>query len=130
MSDCRDRIPPLSPFEEATGFTRALRDGNRILTSGIVAVAPDGSTPADAGAQADLCFAEIVRHVEALGGRAEHVARIRMFVTDMADAEAISAAFARAFRTVRPVATMVAVAALYRREWKLEVEAEAILPPA
>ena len=127
MTD-RRRIPALSPFEEEIGFTRAIRVGDRILTSGIVASGSAGSIPAEAGAQADLCFAEIVRHVEALGGRAEDLVRVRMFVTDMADADAVSAAFARALKRARPVATLVAVAALYRPDWKVEIEAEAVVP--
>jgi enamine deaminase RidA (YjgF/YER057c/UK114 family) len=123
----RHRIPPLSPFEEEIGFTRALRVGDRILVSGTVAAGPDGSIPPDAGAQADLCFQEIVRHIEELGGRAQDVVRVRMFVTDIADADAVSAAFTRAMKPVRPTGTLVAVAALYRPEWKVEIEAEAVV---
>ncbi len=126
MSD-RRRIPPLSPFEEEIGFTRAIRVENRILVSGTVAVAADGTVPADAGAQADLCFAEIIRHIETLGGRADDVVRVRMFVTDIADADAVSAAFSRALKCARPTGTLVAIAALYRPDWKVEIEAEAIV---
>jgi enamine deaminase RidA (YjgF/YER057c/UK114 family) len=123
----RRRIPPLSPFEEEIGFTRALRDGDHILVSGITAVLPDGSVPAAAGAQADRCFQEIIRYVEELGGRAEDIVRVRMFVTDIADADAVSAAFSRALKCARPTGTLVAVAALYRPEWKVEIEAEALV---
>ena len=100
MSD-RTRIPPRSPFEEEIGFTRAVRVGDRILVSGITAVMPDGSIPAEAGAQADRCFAEIVSYIEELGGRATDVVRVRMFVTDIADADAVSAAFSRAMKPAR-----------------------------
>ena len=127
MTD-RSRIPPLSPFEEEIGFTRAIRVGDRILCSGVTAVLPDGSVPADAGAQADRCFTQIISYIEQLGGQAEHVVRVRMFVTDMADADAVSAAFARALKCARPTGTLVAVAALYRPEWKVEIEAEAMIP--
>ena len=126
MSD-RRRCPPMSPFEEEIGFTRALRVGDRILTSGIVAVRPDGSIPAEAGAQADLCFAEIIRHVEALGGRAGDVVRVRMFVTDIADAPAVTAAFTKAVGHARPTGTLVAVAALAAPAFKVEIEAEAVI---
>jgi enamine deaminase RidA (YjgF/YER057c/UK114 family) len=126
MTEAR-RIPPLSPFEEEIGFTRALRVGDRILVSGMTAVLPDGSVPAEAGAQADRCFAEILRYIEELGGRPGDVVRVRMFVTDIADADAVSAAFARAMKQARPVATLVAIAALYRPDWKVEIEAEAIV---
>jgi enamine deaminase RidA (YjgF/YER057c/UK114 family) len=123
----RRRIPPRSPFEEEIGFTRAVRVGNRILCSGITAVMPDGSVPADAGAQADRCFAEIISYIEELGGAATDVVRVRMFVTDVADADAVSAAFSRAMKPARPTGTLVAVAALYRPEWKVEIEAEAVV---
>jgi enamine deaminase RidA (YjgF/YER057c/UK114 family) len=123
----RRRIPPLSPFEEEIGFTRAVRVGDRILVAGTTAVMPDGSVPADAGAQADRCFQEIIRYIEELGGRAEDVVRVRMFVTDIADADAISAAFSRALKRARPTGTLVAIAGLYRPDWKVEIEAEAIV---
>jgi enamine deaminase RidA (YjgF/YER057c/UK114 family) len=125
----RRRIPALSPFEEDIGFTRAVRIGDRILVSGITAVLPDGSVPVEAGAQADRCFAEIIHYIEQLGGRAEDVVRVRMFVTDIADADAVSAAFSRALKRARPTGTLVAIAALYRPDWKVEIEAEAVVRP-
>jgi enamine deaminase RidA (YjgF/YER057c/UK114 family) len=122
-----ERIPPLSPFEWEIGFTRALRVGNQIWVSGITAVMPDGSVPAEAGAQADRCFAEIIRYIEQLGGQADDVVRVRMFVTNIADANAVSAAFSRAVKIARPTGTLVAVAALARPDWKVEIEAEALV---
>lgn len=127
-ADGRRRIPPLSPFEEETGFTRALRTGNRILVSGTVARPQEQlKIPYTAGEQADDCFAQIIEHIEALGGRAEDVVRVRMFVTDIADADEVSASFSRALKGARPTGTLVAVAALYRPEWKVEIEAEAVV---
>ena len=123
----RTRIPPLSPFEEQAGFTRALRTGNRIVASGTIGVEPDGSVAHDAGAQADRCFALIGQYIEQLGGRIADVVRVRMFVTDIADADAVTAAFTRALGHVRPTGTLVAIAALYRPEWKVEIEAEAVV---
>ncbi len=123
----RTRIPPLSPFEEAIGFTRALRAGDRIVVSGQVGVEDDGSVAPDAGQQADRCFAQIAHYIAELGGRMEDVVRIRMFVTDIADADAVSAAFSRALGHVRPTGTLVAIAALYDPRWKVEIEAEAVV---
>jgi enamine deaminase RidA (YjgF/YER057c/UK114 family) len=124
----RTRIPPLSLFEEEVGYTRALRTGNRILVSGTVArPQADGRYAFAAAEQADDCFSQIIGHIETLGGRAEHVVRVRMFVTDMADADAVSAAFSRALKCARPTGTLVAVAALYHPEWKVEIEAEAVV---
>ena len=123
----RTRIPPLSPFEEQAGFTRALRTGNRIVCSGTVGVEEDGSVSPDAGLQADRCFVQIKSYIEELGGRMEDVVRVRMFATDIKDADAITAAFTRALGHVRPTGTLVAVAALYHPSWKVEIEAEAVI---
>ncbi len=124
----RSRIQPLSPFEEEVGFTRALRVGDRIVVSGTTANNPDGSVPTEAGDQADMIFAEIIRHIETLGGKAEHVVRVRMFVTDIAYADAVSASFSRHMKVARPTGTLVAISELYRAEWKVEIEAEAVVP--
>ena len=124
----RKRTHSASPFEEQIGFCRAMRIGDRILVSGTGPVEPDGSsTPGDAGAQADRCFAIIVEQVGALGGRVEDIVRVRMFATDMADTEAIGTSHARWMKPARPTATLVAVSALARPEWKVEIEAEAVI---
>ena len=123
----RTRIPPLSPFEEQAGFTRALRTGNRIVCAGTVGVEEDGSVSPDAGKQADRCFAMIRSYIEELGGQMEDVVRVRMFATDIKDADAITAAFTRALGHVRPTGTLVAIAALYHPSWKVEIEAEAVV---
>ena len=124
----RQRASSASPYEAEIGFCRAIRVDDRIMVAGTGPVEPDGSsTPGDAGAQADRCFAIIRAAIEELGGTLDEVVRTRMFLTDIADMDLVSAAHARAMRGARPVATMVAVAALARPEWKVEIEAEAIV---
>jgi enamine deaminase RidA (YjgF/YER057c/UK114 family) len=126
----RQRTRSASPFEEQIGFCRAMRVGDRILVSGTAPIEDDGSsTPGDAGAQADRCFTLIHRAIAELGGRPDDVVRVRMFVTDIADADAVSASHARHMMAARPTATLVAISALYRPEWKVEIEAEAIVAP-
>lgn len=126
-ADGRQRIPPLSPFEEAAGFTRAIRVGDRILVSGTVGTEADGSVSPEAGRQADRCFEQILAYIVQLGGQSGDVVRVRMFVTTIADADAVTAAFTRAVGHARPTGTLVAIAALYQPAWKVEIEAEAIL---
>ena len=117
-----------SPYEAAYGFSRAVRVGNRILVSGTAPVEPDGtSTPGDAAAQTRRCFAIILGAIEELGGSARDIVRTRMFITDPADADAIGAVHGQIFRDVRPAATMVVVSALLRPEWRIEIEAEALV---
>lgn len=117
-----------SPYESSYGFARAVRVGDRILVSGTAPVEEDGSsTPGDAAAQARRCFAIVLRAVEELGGSAADVIRTRMFITDAADADQVGAVHGELFRDVRPAATMVVVSALLRDEWRVEIEAEALL---
>ena len=125
--DGRQRIPALSPFEEQAGFTRALRVGERIVVAGTVGTEADGSVSPEAGRQADRCFEQILDYIAQLGGQVGDVVRVRMFVTDIADADAVTAAFTRAVAPARPTGTLVAISALYNPAWKCEIEAEAVI---
>ncbi len=117
-----------SPYEAAYGFSRAVRVDNRILVSGTAPVEPDGSsTPGHAAAQARRCFAIILQAVAELGGTPSDVVRTRMYITDPADADLVGAFHGEIFGDVRPAATMVVVAALLRDEWRVEIEAEALI---
>ena len=121
------RTASTSPYEAAFGFSRAVRVGNRILVSGTAPVEPDGSsTPGDAAAQTRRCFAIILSAIKELGGSVNDVVRTRMYIADPADADAIGAVHGEIFRDIRPASTMV-VAALLRPEWRIEIEAEALL---
>lgn len=119
-----------SPYEAQFGFSRAVREGNRIVVAGTGPVEPDGSTtPGGAAEQADRCLAIIVAAIEELGGSARDVVRTRMLLTDPADQDAVGAVHARYFAEAKPAATMAGVAWLCRPEWKVEIEAEALVPP-
>ena len=80
-----------------------------------------------AGEQATRCFEQIVDYIQQLGGQSGDVVRVRMFVTDIADAEAVTAAFTKAVGHARPAGTLVAVAALAAPIFKVEIEAEAVI---
>ncbi len=124
----RQRASSGSPFEATIGFSRAVRVGDRILVSGTAPVEDDGtSTPGAAEAQAERCLAVIVRAIEQLGGAAEDVVRTRLYLTDAADGDAVGRAHGRWFADIRPASTMIVVAALLRPEWRIEIEAEAIV---
>ncbi|WP_298469321.1 RidA family protein [uncultured Erythrobacter sp.] len=124
----RQRTTSGSPFEAEFGFCRAVRDGDRIIVAGTGPVEPDGSTtPGGAAEQAERCCALIVAAIEDLGGSADDVVRTRMLLTDFNDQEAVGSVHARYFGDARPAATMAGVAWLCRKEWKVEIEAEALI---
>ena len=125
----RQCIASASPFEPIYGYSRAVRVGNRIDVAGCAPVEPDGSsTPGDAGVQAARCLAIIGEALAALGGSFADVVRTRMYITDAADADLVGHAHGAVFKDIRPAATMIVIPALIRPEWKVEIEAEAILP--
>jgi enamine deaminase RidA (YjgF/YER057c/UK114 family) len=129
MSERRQRTTSGSPYEATFGFSRAVREGDRIIVAGTGPVEPDGSTtPGGVAEQAARCCAIIVAAIEALGGSAADVVRTRMLLTDPADQDAVGAVHARFFGAARPAATMAGVAWLCRPEWRVEIEAEAVLP--
>jgi len=125
--DGRQRIPARSPFEEEIGFTRGLRAGNLIFVSGTIGTEADGTVSPDAGRQADRAYELIRSHIEELGGHMGDVVRVRMFVTDIKDADAVSAAFTRALKPTRPCGTLVQIVTLYGPQWKVEIEADAVI---
>ena len=118
-----------SPWEARFGFARAVRIGNRIVVAGTGPVEDDGSTtPGDAVAQAERCCILICRALAELGGGPQDVVRTRMLLVDPADQEAVGAAHARFFGEAQPAATMAGVAWLCGDDWKVEIEAEALVP--
>jgi enamine deaminase RidA (YjgF/YER057c/UK114 family) len=124
----RTRTTSGSPFEATFGFARAVRAGNRIIVAGTGPVEPDGSTTAGGAAeQAARCCAIIVAAIEDLGGSAADVVRTRMLLIDPADQDAVGAVHARFFGAAKPAATMAGVAWLCRSEWRVEIEAEALV---
>jgi enamine deaminase RidA (YjgF/YER057c/UK114 family) len=125
--DGRQRIPPLGAFEESAKFTRAIRVGERIIVAGNIGVEEDGSISPDAGRQAERCFEQIIDYIQQLGGRSDDIVRVRMFVTDIADAMVVTNAFTKACGHARPAGTLVGISALAGPAFKVEIEAEAIV---
>jgi enamine deaminase RidA (YjgF/YER057c/UK114 family) len=125
----RQRTTSGSPYEARFGFCRAVRVGQRIVVAGTGPVEPDGSTtPGGAAEQAERCLTIIVAAIAELGGSAADVVRTRMLLTDPADQDAVGAVHARFFGSAPPAATMAGVAWLCRPEWRVEIEAEAVVP--
>ncbi len=129
MADAtRRKHSSASPFEPVYGYSRAVRVGSRIDVAGCAPIEPDGSsTVGDAGVQAARCLRIIGEALEALGGSFADVVRTRMYITDPADSDLVGRAHGAVFGDIRPASTMLVIPALIRPEWKVEIEAEAIL---
>ena len=117
-----------SPFEDVAGFSRAVVVGRPVHVPGTAPIPPDGSpTPEGAYEQARLCLEIIGAALERAGSSFEDVVRTACYVTDRAHWEDVARAHGEAFRDVRPAATCV-VTALLDPAWKVEIEADAVLP--
>ena len=124
----RQRISSGSLFEPAIGFSRAVRVGDRVVVSGTGPVVPVGRCPDDAGDQARRCFEIIAAALGEAGASLNDVVRTRVYITAAEHADAVGAVHSELLGRVRPAATMVVVAGLLDPAWKVEIEAEAVLP--
>jgi len=121
----RQLISSGSPFEEPIGFSRAIRAGNLVLVSGTAPVWPDGSCDPDPYVQARRCLEIICTALQEAGASLDRVVRTRMFLTDVADQEAVGRAHGEIFGSIRPASTMIVVKVLLDPRWKVEIEADA-----
>jgi aryl-alcohol dehydrogenase-like predicted oxidoreductase/enamine deaminase RidA (YjgF/YER057c/UK114 family) len=115
-------------WEGLAGFSRAVREGNRIVVSGTTAthgtLAIGGADPV---AQAHFVIDKLEGAIQSLGGCLEDVVRTRVYVRRTSDWEAVSRVHGERFRHVQPANTLVR-ADLIGDEYLVEMEAEAVLP--
>jgi enamine deaminase RidA (YjgF/YER057c/UK114 family) len=118
-----------SPFEAVAGFSRAVVSDRLVHVAGTAPIPRDGApTPAGAYEQAHVCLDLIAEALGRAGSSLEHVVRTRMFLTDATDWPEIARAHGDAFGAVRPAATAVVVAGLLHPSWRVEIEADAVVP--
>lgn len=122
----RRNISSGGPYEAPYGYSRAVRIGNLVEVAGTCAQPPnvDGC---DAGTQARDALRIIVEALAEAGASVSDVIRTRIYVTDLADTEAVLTAHGDVFGDVRPAATLVQVAGLIDPALKVEIEATAVL---
>jgi aryl-alcohol dehydrogenase-like predicted oxidoreductase/enamine deaminase RidA (YjgF/YER057c/UK114 family) len=125
----RARIDSGSLWEPIAGYSRAIRQGNRILVSGTTATHGNGHVIGknDAAVQTTYILDKIAASVKALGGRLEDVVRTRIYLTNTDDWQAVSKVHGSYFGLIRPANTMLQVAGLIGDGYLVEIEAEAVL---
>jgi enamine deaminase RidA (YjgF/YER057c/UK114 family) len=117
----RINVSSQSAFEDEVGYSRAVRVGPLVVVAGTTAPGADVATQAR----------EALRRIEVAladtGAALTDVVRTRMFVTDITSWRDVAAVHAEVFGDIRPVASMVEVAALIAPELRIEIEVDAYL---
>jgi enamine deaminase RidA (YjgF/YER057c/UK114 family) len=121
----RQLVPAVSPQAAIVGYSRAVRDGRVVHVAG---TAPIGTDSLDPYEQARRCLEIITEALHELGAKPEHVVRTRVYLVDADDWEAVGRAHGEVFGDVRPASAMLVIAALLDPSWRVEIEADALLP--
>jgi enamine deaminase RidA (YjgF/YER057c/UK114 family) len=114
--------------EPVSHYCHVTKAGNLIWVSGTVGMAADGSVPADVVEQFELAIANLDTCLKAVGAGAEHVVKVTVYLTDIADRKKINPIRQRYCGPHRPASTLVEVSALVLPTLKVEIEAQAMLP--
>lgn len=125
-ADGRRRVLSGTFWEEAAGFCRAIRVGDRILVSGTTATHRDRAIGGDdPAAQMHFIIDKVEGAIISLGGSLENVVRTRVYIRNTHDWEAVSRVHGERFRSIRPANTLVQ-AELVGDEYLVEMDAEAV----
>ena len=115
-----DIQPPAANYSHATAVPPNAR---WLYLSGQVGVAPDGTIPDDAAAQAEICFANIGAIPRAAGMAPGDLVRLTTYLVDPRDRAAYMAVRDRFVGSPPPASTLVVIAALADPRYRIEVEA-------
>lgn len=118
------------PFARYAHGVEIPGDWRIVQTSGQLGMAPDGTIPGSARAQADICFANVAEILSAAGMGPQDVAHVSAYVTDRAHMKDYMAARDAFLAQVPrlPASTLVIVTGFTRPEFLVEVEVLAAAP--
>ncbi len=124
------RINPDGLSQPAT-YTHVVRAGTLLFIAGQVGAKADGTLAGPGmAAQLDQVLQNLQIALRSQGANFGHIAKITIFTTSIAEFRAPEAAAIRAkyFGDHRPASTLVQISQLANPDYKVEIEAIAVLP--
>lgn len=117
------RCPEVPELPGAT-WSNALRAGNELVISGMTAYPACRDRPMDAYEQSLECLRKIEALTRSAGGSLDQVLKLTVYLTDIADKDAVGRARRERFTPPYPASTLVGVHALAFPEVRVEIDAE------
>jgi enamine deaminase RidA (YjgF/YER057c/UK114 family) len=108
-------------------FAQATVVGDVVQVAGQVGIGADGKTPESIEDQTRQAFENLKRVLEAAGSSMDHVTQLTQYFTDLSEARASDSVIDEFFTKYYPARTVVQVTSLVRPEFRLEVQATAVL---
>ncbi len=124
----RTNIPARSRWASVLAYSRAVAVDGHVSVSGTLPVDESGALVggSDAYLQARHVFSVVLGALAEAGAAPGDVVRIRIYLQDYADFEAIARAQYEFFEHVRPACTVMQVG-LVKPEFRVQVDADAIV---
>jgi len=122
-------VPAESPFAATVGYSRAVRVGPHVHVAGTAPIMPGGADPPEgAYDQAKRCLEIVLAALAEVGAKPEHVVRTRVYLVRGDDWQEVGRAHGEVFGEIRPVTAFIVIAGLLDPRWRVEMEAEAMVP--
>lgn len=127
----RQNISSGTKWEDSVGYSRTVRVGNLVFVSGTTATDDEGNVVGENPyEQSKFILEKIEKSLQEVGAEMRHVVRTNMYVTDASLWDGVGRAHHEFFADVRPVSTLVEVAALIGDQYLVEIAVDAVIHDA